>query len=96
MLIGRGIVHHTHRRTKSTDPWTYPHIRFPSRSDIEPIIRKAGFSVDKFIDVQFGPWDFHPGLLPFKSYRVRETLARSAPALFAASFRLRLLAPESK
>lgn len=91
MLLGRGIVHHTHRRTgTTTTPWTYPHIRFPSRADIGPFVRESGFVIDKFVDVQFGPWDFSPANIPFRSYRVRETLARAHPPLFAASFRLRL------
>jgi 2-polyprenyl-3-methyl-5-hydroxy-6-metoxy-1,4-benzoquinol methylase len=90
-LRGCGIVHYNHRKTgTTTDPWTYPHIRFPMFNDVLQIVEKSGFEIETMKNVQFGPWDFHRMNFVFQRYRVRQILADRYPALFAFSWKLRL------
>jgi 2-polyprenyl-3-methyl-5-hydroxy-6-metoxy-1,4-benzoquinol methylase len=91
MLLGHGIVHYHHRKSQTTtDPWSYPHIRFPSLHDVYTIVEESGFRIEMIQNVQLGPWDFHRFNIVFQRYRVREMLANKYPALFAFSWRLRL------
>jgi len=90
-VLGRGIIHYHHRKTgTTTDPWSYPHIRFPMFGDVLNIIGESGFRIELVRNVQFGPWDFHRLNFIFQRYRVREILANKFPALFTFSWQLRL------
>ncbi|MFH1537449.1 MAG: class I SAM-dependent methyltransferase [bacterium] len=90
-LFGHGIIPHISRNLGNfLDPWTHPHIRFPSYKEILEMIEKTGFAVDGINYEQMKPWDFNRYNFIFQKYRVREVLAYRWPAVFAAFYKLRL------